>query len=63
MTFTPGATLANRKREETIMPSFLITANFTEQGIRNVKDVPKRDAGAREAAKKLGVEIKQIRSI
>jgi uncharacterized protein with GYD domain len=55
--------LANRKREETIMPSFLITANFTEQGIRNVKDVPKRDAGAREAAKKLGVEIKQIRSI
>jgi len=37
------------------MPTFLITANWTEQGI-----VPKRDAAARKAAKKLGVEIKQI---
>ena len=42
------------------MPTFLITANLTEQGIRNVQEVPKRDAAAREAAKKFGVEIKQI---
>ena len=41
------------------MPTFIITLNWTEQGIRNVKDMPKRVAAARETAKKLGVEIKQ----
>ena len=41
------------------MPTFIITMNWTEQGIRNVKDAPKRAAAAREMAKKLGVEIKQ----
>jgi uncharacterized protein with GYD domain len=41
------------------MPTFIITMNWTEQGIRNVKDAPKRAATAREIAKKLGVEIKQ----
>jgi uncharacterized protein with GYD domain len=40
------------------MPTFIITMNWTEQGIRNVKDAPKRGAAARELAKKLGVEIK-----
>jgi uncharacterized protein with GYD domain len=33
--------------------------NWTEQGIRNVKDAPKRAAAAKEMAKKVGVEIKQ----
>jgi uncharacterized protein with GYD domain len=33
--------------------------NWTEQGIHNVKDAPKRAAAAKEMAKKLGVEIKQ----
>jgi uncharacterized protein with GYD domain len=42
------------------MPTFIITLNWTEQGIRNVKDVPKRVAAGRETAKKLGVEYKQI---
>jgi uncharacterized protein with GYD domain len=41
------------------MPTFIITMNWTEQGIRNVKDAPKRAHTAREVAKKLGVEIKQ----
>jgi uncharacterized protein with GYD domain len=41
------------------MPTFIITLNWTEQGISNVKDVPKRVTAARETAKKLGVEIKQ----
>ena len=39
---------------------FIGTANWTEQGIRGVKDFAKRTSAAREAAKKLGVEIKQI---
>jgi uncharacterized protein with GYD domain len=33
---------------------------FTEQGIRTIKEVPKRVQGARDLAKKLGVEIKQV---
>jgi uncharacterized protein with GYD domain len=41
------------------MPTFIITMNWTEQGIHNVKDAPKRAGTAREIAKKLGVEIKQ----
>src|ERR1700744_4722456 len=41
------------------MPTFIIMLSWTEQGIRNVKDSPKRLQAAREAAKKLGVEIKQ----
>jgi uncharacterized protein with GYD domain len=45
--------------EDTIMPTFIIAMNWTEQGIRNVKDAPKRAATAREMAKKLGVDIKQ----
>jgi uncharacterized protein with GYD domain len=42
------------------MPTFIIMLNWTEQGIRNVKDSPKRLQAAREAAKKLAVEIKQV---
>jgi uncharacterized protein with GYD domain len=41
------------------MPTFIIMMNWTEQGIHNVKDSPKRAAAAKEMAKKLGVEIKQ----
>jgi uncharacterized protein with GYD domain len=42
-----------------VMPTFLITMSWTEQGIRNIKDAPKRAAAARETAKKLDVEIKE----
>jgi len=42
------------------MPTFIITLNWTEQGIRSVKDSPKRAQAARELAKKIGVEIKQV---
>ena len=39
---------------------FILSLNFTEQGIRNIKDAPKRAQAARELAKKVGVEIKQV---
>jgi len=42
------------------MPTFAIMASWTDQGIRGVKDVPKRLQAARDAGKKLGVEIKQV---
>jgi uncharacterized protein with GYD domain len=40
------------------MPAYMLLCNFTEQGVRNIKEVPKRRAAARELAKKVGVDIK-----
>jgi uncharacterized protein with GYD domain len=42
------------------MPTFILTLNWTDQGIRGVKDAPKRSQAAKELAKKLGVEVKQV---
>jgi len=42
------------------MPLFIVTINWTEQGIKGVKDAPKRSQAARDFAKKMGAEIKQI---
>jgi uncharacterized protein with GYD domain len=42
------------------MPTFIAMLSWTDQGIRTVKDSPKRVQAAKEAAKKLGIEIKQI---
>ena len=39
---------------------FILSLNFTDQGIRNIKESPKRAKVARELAKKMGVEIKQV---
>jgi uncharacterized protein with GYD domain len=39
---------------------FILSLNFTDQGIRAIKDAPKRAQAARELAKKVGVEIKQV---
>jgi uncharacterized protein with GYD domain len=42
------------------MPTFIGMLSWTDQGIRSVKDTPKRVQAAKDAAKKLGIEIKQI---
>jgi uncharacterized protein with GYD domain len=42
------------------MATFLFTIDWTDQGIRAVKDAPKRSEAAKELATKLGVDIKQI---
>ena len=42
------------------MMTFIMSLSWTDQGIRSVKDSPKRGAAARELAKKCGVEIKQV---
>jgi uncharacterized protein with GYD domain len=42
------------------MPTFMMSLNFTDQGIRNIKDAPKRAEAARDLAKKLGVEVKHL---
>jgi uncharacterized protein with GYD domain len=40
------------------MPTYITLLRWTQQGIANVKDSPKRLDAGREAFKKLGVEIK-----
>jgi uncharacterized protein with GYD domain len=42
------------------MPTFILSLNWTDQGIRGVKDAPKRSQAAKALAKKLGVEVKQV---
>ena len=42
------------------MPTFICSLGWTEQGIKAVKDAPKRAQAARDLAGKLGVEIKQV---
>jgi uncharacterized protein with GYD domain len=42
------------------MLTFICSLGWTEQGIKAVKDSPKRAEAARALAKKVGVEIKQV---
>ncbi len=42
------------------MLTFIMSLNWTDQGIRTVKDFPKRSKAASDLAKKVGVVIKQI---
>jgi len=39
---------------------FIMSLNWTDQGIRSVKEAPRRAQAARDLAKKVGVEIKNI---
>jgi uncharacterized protein with GYD domain len=41
------------------MSSYLVLIQFTDQGIRNIKDSPKRAAAAAAAAKKFGVKVRE----
>ena len=40
------------------MPTYLVIGNFTDQGVRNVKDTLKRLETVRGVAKKLGITVK-----
>ena len=42
------------------MPTFITLANFTDQGIQNVKDSPKRHEAFKAMAAELGVEVKSF---
>ena len=42
------------------MATYIVLSNFTDQGVRNVKDTTKRSEGVRKAAKKLGVTVEDI---
>jgi uncharacterized protein with GYD domain len=42
------------------MATYILLGNFTEQGILNVKDTPKRAEAVKELAKKVGVAVKEL---
>ena len=42
------------------MATFIVLTNFTDQGIRNVKDSTKRADAVKEVAKKFGVTTKEF---
>ncbi len=42
------------------MTRYIVLANFTDQGIRAVKDTTKRAAAVREMGARLGVQMKDI---
>jgi len=39
---------------------FIVSLNWTDQGICNVKESPKRSEAARKLGKKLGIDIKEL---
>lgn len=42
------------------MATYIFIGNFTDQGIRNVKDTTKRADAVKESARKFGVNMKDI---
>jgi uncharacterized protein with GYD domain len=42
------------------MATYIVLANFTEQGIKSVKDSPKRSEAVKAMAKKVGVTLKDV---
>jgi len=42
------------------MAKYILLANWTDKGIRNVKDSPKRVDASRKLAKKLGCELQDF---
>jgi uncharacterized protein with GYD domain len=42
------------------MATFIVLGNFTDQGIRNVKQTTQRAKAFREIAQKAGVKVKEI---
>src|SRR5262245_2846161 len=42
------------------MATYILLANFTEQGIKNVMDSPKRSDAVKAMAQKLGITLKDI---
>ena len=42
------------------MVTYVVLANFTDQGIRNAKDSPKRAEAFKEMAKTFGVTVKDL---
>ena len=42
------------------MPTYIMLANFTDQGIRNIKDSPKREETFRKNCEKVGARVEDV---
>jgi uncharacterized protein with GYD domain len=42
------------------MATYIILANLTDQGIRNIKDSPKREDAFRKLCEKVGARVKDV---
>jgi uncharacterized protein with GYD domain len=42
------------------MPTYIVLGQFTDQGIRSVKDTPKRATAFKDMAQKGGVTVKEV---
>jgi uncharacterized protein with GYD domain len=42
------------------MPTYIVLGNFTDQGIRTIKDTPKRMDGVKSIGKQHGVTVTQM---
>ena len=42
------------------MATFIATIQFTEQGIKNIKDTTKRASAIKTAAKKMGIKVNDV---
>ena len=42
------------------MPTYITLLNFTDQGIKTIKDSPERLQGIKSMAEKMGVKIKDV---
>jgi len=42
------------------MATYIVLSNFTDQGIRNVKETTKRSDAVRDLARKMGIETKSL---
>ena len=42
------------------MPMFILSLNWTDQGIRSIKDAPTRAQAASDLARKVGIQIKEV---
>jgi uncharacterized protein with GYD domain len=42
------------------MASYLVLVRFTEQGLKNIQDSPKRASNATAMARKMGVKIREV---
>src|SRR5712675_1887153 len=54
-----SAAFSRRTREDLTMATYIVLGNYTDQGIRNIKDAPKRTEAVKEMAKKDGVVLKE----
>jgi uncharacterized protein with GYD domain len=51
---------SRQKRREVAVPSYVMLANWTDQGARQVKDSPKRLDSAKKALVEMGGEFKTL---